>query len=65
MSVQDLEQAVSQLSNNELEQFSSWFSDFKNRQWDAQFEQDAQNGKLDKLAEQALESYRRGDYRKL
>jgi hypothetical protein len=65
MSVQDLERAVSQLSTGELEQFSSWFNDFKNRQWDAQFEQDAQTGTLDKLAEQALESYRRGDYRKL
>jgi hypothetical protein len=65
MSVQDLERAISQLNSTELEQFSSWFTDFKNRQWDVQFEQDAQTGKLDKLAEQALESYRRGDYRKL
>jgi hypothetical protein len=65
MSVQDLERAISQLNSTELEQFSSWFADFKNRQWDVQFEQDAQTGKLDKLAEQALESYRRSNYRKL
>jgi mRNA-degrading endonuclease RelE of RelBE toxin-antitoxin system len=65
MSVQELERAVSQLNSTELEQFSSWFAEFKNRLWDDQFERDVQSGKLDKLAEQALESYRRGDYRKL
>jgi mRNA-degrading endonuclease RelE of RelBE toxin-antitoxin system len=65
MSEQELERAVSQLNSAELEQFSSWFAEFKNRLWDDQFEQDVQSGKLDKLAEQALESYRRGDYRKL
>ena len=65
MSVPELERAVSQLNSNELEQFSSWFAGFKNQLWDDQFKQDVQSGKLDKLADQALESYRRGDYRKL
>jgi hypothetical protein len=65
MSVQELERAVSQLSSTELERFSSWFTEFKNRLWDDRLEQDVQAGKLDKLAEQALESYRRGDHRKL
>ena len=63
--VQEIEAAVEQLNANELESFRSWFSSFDAAQWDAQIEQDAEAGKLDHLADEALADFRSGRARKL
>jgi hypothetical protein len=52
--VQSIEQAVSQLSLEELARFRDWFDEFDAELWDRQIEADAESGKLDGLAEQAL-----------
>jgi len=51
----EIESAVSQLSPDDLARFRDWFAEFDARQWDQQFEQDVRDGKLDQLAEQALD----------
>jgi len=57
---QEIEQAVAQLPEPELERFRSWFEEFDAEAWDRQFEKDAQSGKLDRLAEEALRDLQEG-----
>ncbi|MFA5874029.1 MAG: hypothetical protein WC832_08685 [Anaerolineales bacterium] len=54
MSIQELKQAVIQLPPKDLARFREWFDEFDAQVWDRQFETDAKSGKLDKIAEQAL-----------
>ncbi len=63
--IQEIQQAVTRLSDDELAQFREWFDEFDARAWDEQFEQDAKSGKLDGLANQAIGDFRSGKYREL
>lgn len=65
MSIQELEQAVTQLPPKELARFREWFDEFDAQVWDKQFEADAESGKLDKTAEQTLNDYRTGKAKEL
>ena len=65
MSIQELEQAVTQLPPKELARFREWFDEFDAQVWDKQFEADAEFGKLDKIAEQTLNDYRTGKAKEL
>ena len=56
----EIEAAVSQLPADELEQFRQWFAEFDAEHWDQQFEHDVRAGKLDKLADEALDQHRSG-----
>jgi hypothetical protein len=55
-----LEQNVKQLSPSELSAFRAWFMEFDAAQWDRQLETDSETGKLDRLAQSALEEHRAG-----
>ena len=59
-SVLEIESAVSKLPPNELSAFRSWFMEFDAEAWDKQFEQDVIAGRLDKLADEALNDVRNG-----
>ena len=59
-SVQEIETAVSQLTPDQLADFRAWFTEFEAQHWDRQFETDAQTGRLDALAAEALGDYRAG-----
>ncbi len=63
--VQEIQQAVSRLSREDLTHFREWFERYDAEIWDQQFEKDAQSGKLDRFAEQALEDFRAGKYKEL
>lgn len=63
--VQEIEQAISQLSPEELARFREWFYEFDAEAWDKQFETDARAGKLDKLANQAIADFRAGKSKEL
>ena len=63
--IQEIEQAISRLSAKELARFREWFDEFDAGVWDKQFESDAQAGKLDQLAERAMEDYRAGKSKEL
>lgn len=53
-----IEHAVSQLSPEELAAFRAWFAEFDAAVWDQQFEVDVAAGRLDALAEKALQDLR-------
>ncbi|MHC5729285.1 MAG: hypothetical protein ACYT04_59390 [Nostoc sp.] len=60
-----IESAVSQLSPEELAAFRVWFAEFDAALWDQQFETDVAAGRLDALAEKALQDLRAGNCTKL
>jgi hypothetical protein len=58
MTTEEIEKAVEQLPPRELARFRAWFEAFDAGQFDAAIERDAQVGKLDRLAEEALAEQR-------
>jgi hypothetical protein len=61
----ELEEAVKNLSEEELRKFREWFTSYDAEVWDKQFESDAASGKLDKLANEALSEHKKGKTREL
>ena len=49
--VEHIEDEIRNMSPEELIRFRKWFLEFDSTQWDEQIEQDAQAGKLDKIAD--------------
>jgi hypothetical protein len=58
--VEDIEKAVGGLDKQELSSFRDWFNVFDGTQWDAQIEQDINQGKLDDLAAEAISEHSQG-----
>jgi hypothetical protein len=58
--IQEIEQAIRQLSPEELAAFRVWFREFDAGMWDKQLEEDVAAGRLDKLADEALQDLRGG-----
>jgi hypothetical protein len=58
--VKDLEQQVKALSPEELAQFREWFLEFDWAVWDRELERDVRAGKLDAMAEKAIQDYKAG-----
>lgn len=65
MGIQELEQAVIQLPPKELARFRKWFNEFDAQAWDKQLETDAETGRFNKIAEQALKDYHAGKAKEL
>ena len=65
MSIHEIEQAITELSPNELARFRQWFEEFDAQVWDEQFNGDAKSGKLDKLADKAKSDFRAGKAKEL
>ena len=63
--VQEIQQAVSNLSVNEFQRFREWFAEIEAKIWDEQIEDDIQTGKLDQLANEAIQKFEAGQYAKL
>ncbi len=53
-SIEEIEDAISRLPTEHLAELRAWFADFDARSWDRQIERDADEGRLDALAEEAL-----------
>lgn len=58
--IEELEQQVQALSAQELAQFRDWFLEFDWVAWDQQLERDVRAGKLDALAQKALQDHAAG-----
>ena len=58
--VQDIQDAVRHLSTEDLAAFREWFAEFDAILWDRQIEADVASGRLDKLADEALQDLREG-----
>ncbi|MBF0290138.1 MAG: hypothetical protein HQM14_20160 [SAR324 cluster bacterium] len=56
----EIEEAVSRLSETELNDFRKWFEEFDQQLWDEQFEADVQSGNLDSIADQAIADFKAG-----
>jgi hypothetical protein len=52
--IQEIEQAVTQLTPQQLADFRAWFADYDAQRWDEQFADDVAAGRLDSLADEAL-----------
>lgn len=63
--VKEIENAVRKLPDADLAEFRRWFAEFDSVIWDAEMERDAASGKLDAIAEEALQDYHTGCSREL
>ena len=63
--VEELEREIERLGPSELASLREWFLKYDSDEWDRQIEKDAEAGKLDKLAEEALAEHRAGETREL
>ena len=58
--VEDTERRIQEFSTQELAAFRDWFLAFDAQAWDRQIDADVRAGKLDPLAERALEDFAAG-----
>jgi hypothetical protein len=63
--VEDIEKAVAKLDSREFERFRAWFEQLQTERFDEKIERDARDGKLDRLADEAIVEYREGRAREL
>jgi len=55
-----LEKQIRELSSDELAELRQWFAEFDAELWDRQMEADVKAGRLDRLAEEALQEFAAG-----
>ena len=65
MTIRDIEDAVTKLPRQKLVAFRAWFYKFDQRTWDTEFEEDAKSGKLDAIADEAIDDFKNGRSREL
>ena len=58
--VQEIETAIQKLKPQEIHEVADWLQELREELWDKQIDADAKAGRLDKLAEKALEDFRAG-----
>jgi hypothetical protein len=58
MSIEDIEETVAGLPPEQYAEFRAWFEAFEADRLDRKIERDAQAGKLDRLADQAIDNLR-------
>ena len=61
--IRSIEKAIQALAPSELAELRRWFAEFDAEAWDRQLEHDAADGKLDKLAAEALTDHQSGSSR--
>jgi hypothetical protein len=65
MNLKELKQAVQHLSSEDFKTFEMWFDKVRTQKWAEDIEADTKAGKLNKMAEKALEDFRKGKFTKL
>ncbi len=63
--VENIERQIKDLSKQEMAELREWFAAFDAEAWDRQFEADVHAGKLDALADKALQAHASGTTSKL
>jgi hypothetical protein len=63
--LEDIEAAVAELAPREFERFRAWFDEFQSARFDEKIARDAENGRLDRLADTAAAEHRKGRTREL
>ncbi len=59
--VESIEREVEKLSPDELAAFRAWFIEHDWQAWEQELERDVADGRLDRLAEEALAEFERGE----
>jgi hypothetical protein len=65
MTIEDIEKAIAQLPPEQFAEFRMWFEAFDAARFDEKIERDAKTGKLDALADEAIDDFRKGRARDL
>ncbi len=65
MTIEDIENAVAKLAPDQFAKFRDWFEQFDAARFDQKIERDAKADKLDSLANQAIDDFRKGRAREL
>ncbi len=65
MQVQIIIENIKKLPEDDLKTLLEWIENFEQEFWDKEFERDAKLGRLEKLAEQAIEDLRAGECQEL
>ena len=63
--IREIESAIERLPDDQLRELREWFESFDAEVWDKEFEQDAHSGKLDRLAQRALDALEQGRCKRL
>ncbi len=63
--VERIEQEIQGLTRSEIAALRDWFRRYDAEEWDRQIEKDAASGKIDQLAEAALNQHKAGKTREL
>jgi hypothetical protein len=63
--LEDIKRAIAELPAEQLKRFRAWFEQFEAARFDQLIERDAEAGKLDQFAKQALEDLVAGRAREL
>lgn len=63
--LENIERQIKDLSPKEMAELREWFAAFDAEAWDRQIEADVRAGKLDALAEKALQAHASGTTTKL
>ncbi len=64
-SVEEIRSAIRQLPPDEAAKLLAWLEEYAAVEWDGEIERDAQSGKLDTLANEALDDLKAGRTRPL
>ncbi|MGL5508394.1 MAG: hypothetical protein ACRC2J_16935 [Microcoleaceae cyanobacterium] len=65
MTIEQIENAILNLSEQDFTKLRNWLLDLDYQQWDEKLEKDIIDGKLDALAEEALAEFEAGDYQEI
>lgn len=58
--IEAIEKQIESLSPEELAVFRQWFHEFDSLVWDRRLEKDVRAGKLDALADEAIQAHKTG-----
>ncbi len=65
MQVYEIIENIKKLPENDLKILLKWIDELEQELWDKEFERDVKQGKLEKLAKQAIEDLRAGKCQEL
>ena len=60
MSIQEIEDAITRLSADQLAELTAWLNEYHYRAWDRQIERDLDTGRLDGLLAEVEKEYEAG-----
>ena len=60
MSVKEIEQAITQLPEEELTELVNWLEEYRHQIWDKQIAEDLDSGRLDTLLSEVESEYKAG-----